>query len=70
MQTKKFEPVIIRPAANGVIVEPIGEPGAVRNQSSIFVFNTWDSLAHWLRAKVENARSPFGDRPDNFDGAA
>ena len=53
MQTKNFEPMVIRRAKNGVIVDLERKPDEMYNESNCYVFTTLDELFERLATAIE-----------------
>jgi len=52
METKKFAPLVIEPAENGVIVRPTRNPGMDLVAEPRHVFNDFAEFTAWLREQI------------------
>jgi len=53
MKTKSFEPMVIRRAKNGVIVDSERKPNDMYDESNCYVFTTLDELFEHLATSIE-----------------
>ena len=53
MKVKEFTQILIRPAANGVIVEPINLQHEARVVKDLYVFTTWEEFMDHLSELIE-----------------
>jgi len=53
MKTKSFEPIVIRRAKNGVIVDLKGEFNKPHDKNNSYVFTTLDELFERLATSIE-----------------